>query len=193
MAHLKTLDLSRNEISHVPDKAFGSLENLLEINLSNNFIAFVGKNAFYFLQKIQSIVLKGNPIKKISNFALFGTAGTGLTIDLRFDGALGPENGSLGPLALASLDRPVKVILGGRQMALHQGAFLLFFLENSNHFVSWLSMSSIDCGCDMYWLWATRYHFADRFLGDPLHCDGNSQKLFWDLKKSDFEHCFELK
>ncbi|XP_051176827.1 toll-like receptor Tollo [Leptopilina boulardi] len=57
---LKTLDLSRNDISALPDNCLNSLRNLTVLKLQNNKIAAVGDNALSGLINLKSLNMSSN-------------------------------------------------------------------------------------------------------------------------------------
>lgn len=64
---LEILDLRRNNIAKIHDKAFHLLKNLLEIDLSNNLIHFINRKMFNNNKFLNTIILSGNPITEIKD------------------------------------------------------------------------------------------------------------------------------
>lgn len=191
LAHLKTLDLSENNLTFIPGGAFknyvGKQTNLTTINLSNNQIASIGQKAFLNLPNLERLNLKGNSIINVASFAFAADPSeTFVTIEM----TNGFHGDAFGPLSLAEIRRPATLVLGGPEIkTLKQAAFSLYFLEHSGHNIFWDSKFNLTCDCGLYWLWAAREHFKERFLGGSLFCDGFS-KTFWELQKEDVADCF---
>jgi Leucine-rich repeat (LRR) protein len=62
---LKTLDLSNNELTVLPNNLFKPLTNIIEINLSQNQLTIVNFDEFASNQKLQKLNLQFNYIKTI--------------------------------------------------------------------------------------------------------------------------------
>ena len=68
---LKTLDLSFNVISYLPDNSFMGLSNLQNLNLSNNTLYFISNSTFTGLNRLKTLDLSGNKFLGIATGSPF--------------------------------------------------------------------------------------------------------------------------
>lgn len=186
------MNLFNSFLPSIPSDAFDGLQSLVIADLGRNYFTVLEANLFKELEDLRLIYLDMSPIAKVKNFAL-ATPTTVNDIEIVFSS--GAQDGinwdAFEPLALAGINRPATIAVGGFGFTkLKKEAFSHFLTSHPEHVIRiLLPFENITCDCDWLWIWKERSKFKERFQGDVLWCDGFVDVEIWDMKDDDFGEC----
>lgn len=164
--NLRTINLERNEIQHIPDWAFSSLSLLTQISLNVNQITTIGSHPFFPVPMLREIELTENQLTHFSrNVFVFTNSSIRTKIYIKSN-RLDDQSFAI----LNNTNRPIELDISmNRMTSLPRYAFQSLLQSHPSSEIR-VFQNEIRCSCHVKWLLQRRHLFMNNVK--DIVCNG---------------------